>query len=137
VTSSGSSALPARPTPGAGARGGLTGSGAALLLVLVAGAGAGVDAVTVGHLGWAFFAAFVLGCAWVAWRIRQRDARMAFVAPPLVYAGAVLLASLPRGGDGLASRVLHLVELLGDRAPTLMTGLAVVGLVRLVRRHQG
>ena len=124
--------------PGRGApTGGLTSSGATVLLAALAGAGALADAVISRELAWLFLCGFVAGCAWVGWRIRRRSQRTALVAPPLVYAAVVLVASLFRGGSGIGSRALHLAELLGDRAPTLLTGLAVVGVLLLLRRRRG
>lgn len=97
-----------------------------------------VDLLVGTGLGWVFSIGFVLGCTWVAWRVRRVDLMAALIAPPLVFAAAVLVADQAVGGSSPGRfpvrQVLDLTTSLADGAPILLAGCGVAGVVVLVRR---
>lgn len=112
--------------------------GVVVLLCLVTGVALLVDLVVATGLSWLFTVGFVLGCAYVASRVRRTDDLSALVAPPLVFAAAMVVADAVVGSSSPGrfpiSQVLDLATSLAVGAPVLMTGCAVAGAVVLVRR---
>jgi hypothetical protein len=134
-----------RPRPGlaagSAAQHGLTTAGVVVVLCVVTGVALVVDLVVATGLSWLFTVGFVLGCAYVAARVRRTDDLSALVAPPLVFAAAMLVADAVVGssspGQFPISQVLDLATSLAVGAPVLMTGCAVAAAVVLVRRWRG
>lgn len=117
---------------------GLTTAGVAVLLCLVTGVTLVVDLVVATGLSWLFTVGFVLGCAYVGSVVRRSDDLSALVAPPLVFAAAMVVADgvVGSGSPGRfpVSQVLDLATSLAVGAPVLMAGCAAAGVVVLVRR---
>lgn len=112
----------------------------AVLLTLVTGLALAVDLLVSNSLGWVFGIGFTIGCGWVALRVRTSDRLAALVAPPLVFAVAVLVADQVVGGSSPGHfpfrQVLDLGTSLSDGAPMLVLGCAVAGAVLLVRQRR-
>lgn len=111
-----------------------------MLLGLVTAVALSVDLVVGTGLGLVFAAGFVLGCGWVAARVRRADLMAALVAPPLVFAAAVLVADQVVGGGSPGRfpvrQVLDLTTSLADGAPVLALGCGLAGAIVLVRRSR-
>ena len=124
-----------RPAP----TGGLTTPGVVVLLTLITATASTLDLLLEPGLGWVFAVGFVLGCGWVASRVRRADLLSALVVPPLVFAAALLVADETVGGGSPGHfpvrQVLDLATSLADGAPVLFFGCALAGAVVLVRRR--
>jgi hypothetical protein len=111
-----------------------------VLLSLVTGIALVLDLLVGTGLGWAFGIGFALGCGWTAWRVRRRDLLSALVAPPLVFAAAVLVADEVVGGSSPGRfpvrQALDLATSLADGAPLLLVGCSAAGAVVLLRRSR-
>lgn len=119
---------------------GLTPVAAVLLAFGLSVLGGLVDAVVGSGLGWTFRILFVVGSVLAAALVCRRGLRAAAVAPPLVYAGSVVLFGLARGGSAPRTPTAHVMNLATELifgAPSLVLGtVGAVGLVlaRIARR---
>ena len=124
------------PAAGGGGLGALTGLGVALALLAASSLGALLDLFLVGGPAWALTSLYIAACGYTAGRVRRRDWYCALVAPPLAFAGTVLLLAylMPDTfGHGLLGLTASTFELLAAKAKALYTGTALTAAVLLVR----
>lgn len=127
---------PVRPRPGpARTHGspGLTVPGVVVVGLAISLVGLLLDLFTGGGLGWLFGCSFVLGSAYTALQVRQRDLLAAVIVPPLLFAGLLLVASLFTGSGGVTTKLADVAVELVDLGPFLWVGTGVAAAIVVVR----
>lgn len=114
----------------------LTGLGVVLALLAASSLGALLDLFLVGGPDWALTALYVASCVYTARRVRRADWFTALVAPPLAFAGAVILLAylMPDSGHGVLGVAAGTFEILTAKAKALYLGASLTAVVLLVRR---
>ena len=113
---------------------GLTTPGALIVGGFLMGVGAMADLTFGGSLGVGFAAMFVIASAVMAMTLRVRSLASAFIAPPLMFAIATMLAG-KLSGEVHGSRALALdtATSLALSAPVLFGGTALAAAIAVVR----
>lgn len=117
---------------------GLTAAGAAVVALCAGALGGAVDVMTGEGLRAVFAVAFVLGCAFGAYRVHREDLLAAVTIPPLAYVALAVGANLGTrttlGGSFLKQQALELMTDLVTKAPALLVATGLAALIALARR---
>lgn len=117
----------------------LTGAGAVAVSLVAGAAAAALDALLSPGLGFPYALVFVIVSLWVAARTRRQDLFTTAVLPPLAFAVAAVVATalgpVPhRDAEGLVGDGWAVLATMGEAAPTLFTGTALVLILAWRRR---
>ncbi|MCU0265314.1 MAG: hypothetical protein MUC45_04235 [Actinomycetia bacterium] len=115
---------------------GLTVPGVVVVGLAISLVGLLLDLFTGGGLGWLFGGFFVLGSAYTALQVRQRDLLAAVIVPPLVFAVLLLVASALTGSGGLTTRLADVAVDLVGLGPFLWAGTGLAAVIVLVRHRR-
>lgn len=122
----------------AASRGGLSGTGAVALTFVFGLVGMGIDLLTGTGLRLVFSVLFVVGCAVAAALVRREHLLVPVVAAPLLFTLLALITETVQSSTGsggwLTQHVLGVGTDLVTKAPVLIVGTVLAGIVALIRR---